>query len=93
MPAWGCAWFLLGGVAHGAENVLLPTSARGLLVITLGAGWTMFVAGLHPGLAGLAGFVILEKGAGVERRIRTSPSRSVVGRKGAVVGTVPVTCL
>ena len=86
--AWGCAWFLVGGVAHGLKNVLLRTLIHervpaelhgrafaaynglrnfaeifsvmggGVLVVTLGARWTMFVAGLLPALAGAVGLSI-----------------------------------
>jgi MFS family permease len=86
--AWGCMWFLVGGVAHGLKNVLLRTLIHervpsalhgrafaaynglrnfaeifsvmggGLLVVELGARWTMFVAGLLPALAGLVGLGI-----------------------------------
>ena len=83
--AWGCGWFLIGGIAHGTKNVLLRTLIHervpaelhgrafaaynglrnfaeifsviggGVLVVTLGARWTMFVAGLLPAVAGLFG--------------------------------------
>ena len=89
--AWGCAWFFVGGVAHGTKNVLLRTVIHervpaelhgrayaaynglrnfaeifsvlggGVLVIALGARWTMFVAGLLPALAGLGGLALFAR--------------------------------
>jgi MFS family permease len=86
--AWGCIWFLVGGVAHGLKNVLLRTLIHervpaelhgrafaaynglrnfaeifsvmggGVLVVELGARWTMFVAGLLPAIAGAVGLGI-----------------------------------
>jgi MFS family permease len=86
--AWGCAWFLLGGVAHGTKNVLLRTLIHervpaelhgrafaaynglrnfaeifavvggGLLVVALGARWTLLLAGAFPAAAGLAGLAL-----------------------------------
>jgi MFS family permease len=86
--AWGCGWFLIGGIAHGTKNVLLRTLIHervpaelhgrafaaynglrnfaeifsviggGVLVVTLGARWTMFVAGLLPLVAGVGGLAL-----------------------------------
>jgi MFS family permease len=83
--AWGCMWFVIGGIAHGLKNVLLRSLIQervppalhgrafaaynglrnfaeifsvmggGFLVVAFGARWTMFVAGLLPAVAGLAG--------------------------------------
>jgi MFS family permease len=86
--AWACAWFMIGGIAHGTKNVLTRTLIHervpahlhgrafaaynglrnfaeifavlggGVLVVAIGARWTMFLAGLLPCLAGLGGLAL-----------------------------------
>ncbi|MFL5933879.1 MAG: hypothetical protein ACJ755_08485, partial [Gaiellaceae bacterium] len=52
----GRAFAAYNGLRNFAE--IFAVMAGGLLVVTLGPRWTMFVAGLLPCVAGLAGLVI-----------------------------------
>jgi hypothetical protein len=52
-PAPGRAYAAYNGLRNGAE--LIAIASGGVLVVAIGARWTLFLAGAIPALAGLAG--------------------------------------
>jgi MFS family permease len=62
----GRAFAAYNGIRNAAE--LFALLGGGLLVVAIGARWTLFLAGALPALAGLVGLVVY-------RRVRDGPSR------------------
>jgi hypothetical protein len=84
----GRAFAAYNGIRDFAE--LFAVVGGGVLIVAIGARWTLFVAGALPFMAGLGGLA-LYAAAGASRRRRRRRRRSGPrrGRNGRAAGTVP----
>lgn len=70
----GRAYAAYNGLRNAAE--LFAMACGGLLVVAIGARWTLFLAGAIPAVAGLAGIVAYRRLRALDVRANTSPSQA-----------------